>query len=167
MPPKRYTRGKKLGDTHIPTSVLAATPTWSHTITFFVAQNLPTSGTLNGLPMRKNSRPHSALFPHLTCPHIWPTILGTGWHYPSMAFFSFNSRWLSPIHSLHRISTANRTSLESLAPRPYPTLLGNCHDHLRLQIKTIIFPWCIIGLWSSDHNFSLYHLIILINAFVI
>ena len=37
----------------------------------------------------------------------------------------------------------------------------------RLQIKTIIFPWCIIGLWSSDHNFSLYHLIILINALVI
>ena len=34
-------------------------------------------------------------------------------------------------------------------------------------IKTIIFLWCIIGIWSSDHNFSLYHLIILINALVI
>ena len=34
--------------------------------------------------------------------------------------------------------------------------------------KTIIVPWgCNMGLWSSDHNWSWYHPIILINALVV
>jgi hypothetical protein len=52
--------------------------------------------------------------------------------------------------------------MESLAYRwwrKWEIPLTPCWMLVRSTI-VIIFPWCIIGLWSSDHNFLLYHLII-------
>ena len=61
--------------------------------------------------------------------------------------------WWGPLHVL--LYHLQHPSCHVLVVCPY----------LCLQIKTVIFPWCIIGLWSSDYYFS--WLIILINALVI
>jgi hypothetical protein len=150
---------------------------WWHRLTLILTLTLPaiTSSPLM-LPFRILSHPHylSSLWtPTCLCLlfAIQPLILWVPTHHP--IFHPGLCLWL-PRHPIFTFLTMPLPGLPFLALPPTPTawgwpifkpnLLSSLHilyhtphslcslwlSCLRLQIKTIIFQWCIIGLWSYD-----------------